>query len=223
MKVLIGANAELTIRLVNEFKDKEDLVLVGRNVPPNIDSNDKILFLKTDYSDISWCSKVAKFDNLQIIFVGTNVRPDLLVNLEQKEVSEVLKFEIEFAINCVKFLIPEMLKKNYGRFIYMGSKESSRGVVGGGLYSIVKNAQIGLSRSTAVEYAKFGITSNVIQLGYLPFGYSTKLKSIEVDNLKKRIPTNKSLSVANIASLIETLCESESINGAVIDVDQAVR
>jgi NAD(P)-dependent dehydrogenase (short-subunit alcohol dehydrogenase family) len=131
--------------------------------------------------------------------------------------------EIEFAINCVKFLIPEMLKKNYGRFIYMGSKESSRGVVGGGLYSIVKNAQIGLSRSTAVEYAKFGITSNVIQLGYLPFGYSTKLKSIEVDNLKKRIPTNKSLSVANIASLIETICESESINGAVIDVDQAVR
>jgi NAD(P)-dependent dehydrogenase (short-subunit alcohol dehydrogenase family) len=223
MKVLIGANAELTIRLVNEFKDKEDLVLVGRNVPPNIDLNDKLLFLKTDYSDISWCSKVAKFDNLQIIFVGTNVRPDLLVNLEQKEVSEVLKFEIEFAINCVKFLIPEMLKKNYGRFIYMGSKESSRGVVGGGLYSIVKNAQIGLSRSTAVEYAKFGITSNVIQLGYLPFGYSTKLKSIEVDNLKKRIPTNKSLSVANIASLIETLCESESINGAVIDVDQAVR
>ena len=105
MKVLIGANAELTIRLVNEFKDKEDLVLVGRNVPPNIDLNDKILFLKTDYSDISWCSKVAKFDNLQIIFVGTNVRPDLLVNLEQKEVSEVLKFEIEFAINCVKFLI----------------------------------------------------------------------------------------------------------------------
>lgn len=223
MKVLIGANAELTIRLVNEFKDKEDLVLVGRNVPPNIDLNDKLLFLKTDYSDISWCSKVAKFDNLQIIFVGTNVRPDLLVNLEQKEVSEVLKFEIEFAINCVKFLIPEMLKKNYGRFIYMGSKESSRGVVGGGLYSIVKNAQIGLSRSTAVEYAKFGITSNVIQLGYLPFGYSTKLKSIEVDNLKKRIPTNKSLSVANIASLIETICESESINGAVIDVDQAVR
>jgi len=223
MKVLIGANAELTIRLVNEFKDKEDLVLVGRNVPPKIDLNDKLLFLKTDYSDISWCSKVAKFDNLQIIFVGTNVRPDLLVNLEQKEVSEVLKFEVEFAINCVKFLIPEMLKKNYGRFIYMGSKESSRGVVGGGLYSIVKNAQIGLSRSTAVEYAKFGITSNVIQLGYLPFGYSTKLKSIEVDNLKKRIPTNKSLSVANIASLIETLCESESINGAVIDVDQAVR
>ena len=223
MKVLIGANSELTIRLVNEFKDKEDLVVVGRSAPPNIDFQDKLLFFKTDYSDISWCSKVAEFDNLQIIFVGTNVGPNLLVNLEQKEVSEVLKFEIEFAINCVKFLIPEMLKKNYGRFIYMGSKESSRGVVGGGLYSIVKNAHIGLSRSTAVEYAKFGITSNVIQLGYLPFGYSTKLKSIEVDNLKKRIPTNKSLSVANIASLIETLCESESINGAVIDVDQAVR
>lgn len=223
MKVLIGANSELTIRLVNEFKDKEDLVLVGRSVPPNIDLNDKLLFLKTDYSDISWCHQVAKFDNLQIIFVGTNVGPGLLVNLEQKEISAVLKFEIEFAINCVKFLIPEMLKKNYGRFIYMGSKESSRGVVGGGLYSIVKNAQIGLSRSTAVEYAKFGITSNVIQLGYLPFGYSTKLKSVEVDNLKRRIPTNESLSVADIASLIKTLCESESINGAVIDVDQAVR
>jgi NAD(P)-dependent dehydrogenase (short-subunit alcohol dehydrogenase family) len=223
MKVLIGANSALTKRLLRVVDQEDDVTIVGRSRPPDLNIEGNLRFIESNYLDSSWCSQIKNANELVVIFVGTNVQPNLIVNLGLEEISTVLKSEIEFVIKSVKELIPEMIKNQFGRFVFIGSKESSRGVMGGSLYSVVKNAHIGLSRSIAVEYGKFGITSNVIQLGYLPFGYSSKLKESEVVNLKKRIPTQKEIPVIEILNLIQVLSISQAINGTVIDVDQAVR
>ena len=88
---------------------------------------------------------------------------------------------------------------------------------------MIKTAQIGLSRTIAVEYAKFGITSNVLQLGLLDFGYSKKIPKRTIDSIKSRIPTSTSLEPKDIAVVITALIEASSVNGAVIDIDQSVR
>jgi beta-ketoacyl ACP reductase len=221
----MGANAFLTDYLVDYFVDKrDDIVLVGRKTNERYLKKNGVKNVITDYLDEKKLFEEISIDSkIEIIFVGTSTEPSLFVNLSDEDINNSIQKEIVFTIKFLKLLIFEMVKNNYGRVVFCGSKENDRGSIGGTLYSVVKNSHIGISRSIAVEYAKFGVTSNVLKLGLLPGGYKNKLKESELDNLIRRIPTKQLFEMLDIPQFIEVLLKSTVINGTEIDMDQAVR
>jgi NAD(P)-dependent dehydrogenase (short-subunit alcohol dehydrogenase family) len=220
LNLIIGANSSLTENFIKVLDG--DFLLVGRSEPSSLArSMSNVSFVKTDYSapiNYNFSSK-----KIRVIFLGIGVQPSLLARLTDLEIDDAVKKEIAFKIKMARNLIPVMLTENYGRFIFAGSKEATRGQQGASLYSVIKFADQGLSRSIAVEYGKFGITSNVINIGLLEDGYSKKLKESEIKLMKGRIPANSHLNPDSIANLAKTVLDNPDINGSVLDVDQAIR
>lgn len=227
MILIVGANAAINSRIIPHLNNS-DIAVVGRSEPDYF----KVLkqegiglkFFKTDYTNAAEVvAEIGEISSITVIFAGIASIPSLILNLESQQVRNELLLNLEFSILMTSILLPKMILNGFGRFIFLGSQESSRGAPGGAMYSIIKQAQIGLSRSVAVEYAKFGITSNVLRLGLLSEGYSKELPSKEIEKLRLRIPTTRFLDYKDIAAQICTLIQSPSINGTIIDIDQAVR
>ena len=112
-----------------------------------------------------------------------------------------------------------MINNKWGRIIHISSEKALRGTVGSSIYSSSKSALAGLSRGIAKEYARFGITSNIINLGYFDSGLLRKLPKKTKERFVDSIPTKKLGSPKNITSCIKFLIESDFTNGSSITID----
>ena len=225
MILIIGANSALSQALVQYF-DKDEIFLVGTKNPNELKNSysSSAKFIATDYRNArDVISALPERQDITVIFSGIGSTPALLVNAPHQQIEKEISENIVFPTQLSALLLSIMIKANFGRFVFIGSKEAERGAPGGAMYSTIKASQVGLSRSIAVEYARFGITSNVLQLGLLDWGYSSRLPEREIESLRKRIPTTDSISAEDIGGAISLLMVNASINGAVIPIDQAVR
>ena len=118
-----------------------------------------------------------------------------------------------------KLLVKKMIDDNWGRIIHLSSIASTRGVPGTVAYSASKSALSGLSRVFAKEYARFGITSNVISLGYFDSGLIETLSDKMKEKIMKELPSGKLGNCINIANAINFLINSDYVNGSVLSID----
>ena len=63
---------------------------------------------------------------------------------------------------CMKAEIPEILKAGGGAIVNMGSISSVVGIPGAPIYTASKHAVLGLTKATALEFAKSGIRINAV-------------------------------------------------------------
>ncbi len=138
-------------------------------------------------------------------------------------------FEEDLATNLTghfllsKACLPAMVEQNYGRIVFIGSL-AARGEPGRLAYSVAKSGIIGLSKTIAKEYARKGITSNVVSPGFLEVGAFLNLSEEIKQRAYKTVPMRRGGQAEEIASMVAQLCRPESgyISGQVINVDGAV-
>jgi NAD(P)-dependent dehydrogenase (short-subunit alcohol dehydrogenase family) len=130
-------------------------------------------------------------------------------------------FDINVSSNFLlsKHLIPVMMQNKWGRFIHISSERGIRGFKGSTAYSASKSALHGFSRSLAKEYGRFGITSNVISLGYFDSGLYRKLNEKMQKEFVKSVPSKKLGTAEDIHHAINFLILSGYANGSVITID----
>ena len=119
-----------------------------------------------------------------------------------------------------KELLNTMIRQKWGRIIHVVS--SGLGDVGTLTYSTSKFALLGMSQVLAREYAKFGITSNVLQLGYFRTGMWNKLTDDKKIELLNEIPNKELGDVRDIVSAIDFIIRTNYLNGSVIALDGGV-
>lgn len=92
-------------------------------------------------------------------------------NMGTIEKMPVEKWKREISVNlsgafyCVKETIDSMTERKFGRYIFMTSRAGLDGGYGQCSYSSSKMGLIGFSRSLSLEYARMGVTSNIIWPG----------------------------------------------------------
>ena len=104
--------------------------------------------------------------------------PDILVNnagftrdrsltkMTHEDWSAVRQVILDGAFNCTKAVVPNMRELGWGRLINISSR-AYLGNPGQANYSAAKAGLIGLTRSNALEFGKFGITANCIAPGLI--------------------------------------------------------
>jgi len=147
-------------------------------------------------------------------------KKDFLINdIKSQDLEQAFKVNIFSNFLLMKYLGPIMINNKWGRVIHISSEKGIRGSIGASAYCASKAGLNGLNRSIAKEYARFGVTSNIINLGYFDSGLFRKLPEKLKKEYIESIPTKKLGDPNNIFNCISFLIESDFTNGSVITID----
>ena len=144
----------------------------------------------------------------------------------------IIATNLTAAFDCAQAALPDLLKSENGRLVFVASVASLRGVPYAAHYAASKHGLLGLARSLAAEYAKTNLTVNAVCPGYVDTPMTdqsiARVSAItgrsEDDSRSAIVNMNASGRLVDpdgIASMILTLClpQSRDINGAAVTID----
>jgi 3-oxoacyl-[acyl-carrier protein] reductase len=143
---------------------------------------------------------------------------DILVNnaaimTNMATISKMKKeaWEKEIAVNlsgafyCVKQVFDGMVEKKWGRIINISSIAGIMGGFGQCSYSASKAGLIGLTKTIALEGARFGVTANAVTLGIIGTDAYFDLPEEVRAKITKRVPMRREGSPREVASIVAFL------------------
>ena len=144
----------------------------------------------------------------------------------------IIAVNLTGAFDTVQAALPDLLKAEDARVVFIASVASLRGVPYAAHYAASKHGLLGLMRSMAAEYAKSRMTVNAVCPGYVDTPM-TDLSVARVSQITGRGEGDARSAITNmnasgrlvdpqaIGNLVLTLCLplSRDINGAAVTID----
>jgi 3-oxoacyl-[acyl-carrier protein] reductase len=104
-----------------------------------------------------------------LVINATGPQPFIkLEDLTWKACLDQLDFFVKSPLLLAQAVVPSMKRRRYGRIINIGSEVFERGIPEFSQYCAAKGAQLGLTRSWAMELAPWNITVNLVAPGWIP-------------------------------------------------------
>ncbi|MGL5010241.1 MAG: SDR family NAD(P)-dependent oxidoreductase, partial [Paracoccaceae bacterium] len=131
-----------------------------------------------------------------------------------------LALNMTTVFNCTRAALPAMQAAGYGRIVNMASVTGPVVTIDGSAgYAAAKAGVTGLTRATALEYAKHGITCNAVLPGWI----ATESASPRQDRAGRACPTGRQGTPDEVAACVLFLASAEAsyVNGAMLVVDGA--
>jgi len=198
--------------------------------------SDRLQFIKGDVShqeDIHYLVEetVKRFQRVDCLI--HNAGPFVferksLVDYKDDEWTTLLQGNLSAVFWLAKCVLPIMRNQHFGRIITYGfqNAESAPGWLYRGPFAAAKVGLVSLTRTIALEEAKYGITANMISPGII----LNDMKMADVSDAEKvseqraRTPLGRSVTGEDIARAITFLCkkESEMITGTTLDLTGAI-
>ncbi len=165
---------------------------------------------------------VDKFGRIDIFVNNAGITRDgLMLRMSEEDWDLVLDINLKGAFNCIKAVSRIMMKQKGGSIINIASVVGEMGNPGQANYSASKAGLIGLTKTTAKEFAKKGIRCNAVAPGFIASDMTDKLS----DEVKKQyyagIPMGRFGDVGDVADVVAFLASDLSgyVTGQVINVD----
>jgi 3-oxoacyl-[acyl-carrier protein] reductase len=160
-------------------------------------------------------------DGVQVLVNNAGIRRDAIVGamaLEQWEA--VLATNLTGSFLMSKFAVQSMLRRRYGRIVFVTSPAASHGFAGQANYGASKAGQIGLMRSLAREVAKKHITANCVSPGFV----DTELIADLPEDVRRAhlasVPLGRFGKPEEVAYAVLALAAPQAsyVNGSVLEV-----
>ncbi|MEM2863853.1 MAG: SDR family NAD(P)-dependent oxidoreductase [Candidatus Bathyarchaeia archaeon] len=104
---------------------------------------------------------VEKYGKLDIVFCNAGIHSfGDVVETSEEELDHVINVDFKGAFLTLKYAIPEMVKSGGGSIILMGSDQTFVGKPKMAVYGAMKAAIGQLTKSTAIDFAKYNIRVN---------------------------------------------------------------
>jgi 3-oxoacyl-[acyl-carrier protein] reductase len=172
---------------------------------------------------------VEKFGRLDILVNNAGITRDALsVRVKQGELKmmsdeqwdAVLAVNLKGTFLCAQAAAIPMMKNKYGRIINTASV-GALGNIGQANYSASKAGVIGLTKTLALEFARYGITVNAVAPGGVKTRMTAAIPELIMNELIKRIPLQRMAEPEEIAAVHAFLASADAsyITGQVIWID----
>ena len=189
-----------------------NVIITTRNKNKSNTRNKKKRFIYLDFNDensidnfLDIIKKLSKIDIL-INNAGINKLSNI-DKIERNFLEEIYKVNLKGPILLTNQISKKMIKRKFGRIINISSIFGVVSKSGRSLYSTTKFGLIGLTKSSALDLAKYNILVNAVSPGVI----KTKLtKSIlnpnQLSKIKQEIPLKRLGDVSDVSSLVCFLC-----------------
>lgn len=187
----------------------------------------KAFYMKVDVSkgaEVEAFSKsvLEAFGKVDILVNNAGITKDnLLLRMNEQEWDDVLSINLKSTFLMTKFFVKSMMKTRQGRIINITSIIGVRGNAGQANYAASKAGIIGLTKTTAREFASRNITCNAIAPGFIQTDMTNTLDEKMKAELLKEIPLGFLGETSDIANVVAFFASEEAryITGQVVCVD----
>lgn len=145
----------------------------------------------------------------------------LLATMHERDVSTVLRVNLESPILLAKYAARSMLLAGQGRIVNITSIVAATGFRGLSVYAAAKAGLQGFTRSLARELGSARITVNCVAPGFLETEMTRGLEGDKLAAIKRRSPSGELASVAAVAGAVAYLLgdDAAAITGTTVTVD----
>jgi gluconate 5-dehydrogenase len=215
-----GADLVITSRELSRLTEfKQEIESLGR----------RALAVQLDVlsqSDIENMIRIAikEYGKIDILVnnAGLNIRRPS-TEVSQRDWDTVLNTNLKGSFFCAQAVAKEMIKRNYGRIINVGSCTCVFGMEGITAYTASRGAILSMTRSLAAEWGKFGVTVNVLAPGWFKTAQNAVLYENKewLNYITERIPLNRPGQPNDLDGTVIFLASDacEYITGQIILVD----
>jgi len=187
----------------------------------------KCLALKVDVSkenEVEGFSKsvLESFGKIDVLVNNAGITKDnLLLRMSEQDWEDVLNINLKSAFLMTKFFVKSMMKARQGRIINITSVSGVKGNAGQANYAASKAGLIGLTKTTAREFASRSITCNAIAPGFIQTDMTKALGEKAMTEVVAQIPLGFLGETSDIANAVLFFASDEAryITGQVICVD----
>ena len=209
--LITGATGGIGMSIAKKMKSNgAKLVLSGTKKEVlrklEIELGDNVKSIVTDLGnkeDIISLAREAEqfFGTIDILVNNAGITADgLLLRMKDEDWDSVIDINLSASMRLTRQVVRGMLKRKYGRIIFISSIVGHTGNAGQSNYAASKSGLVGLTKSIATEVASRGITCNLVAPGFISTPMTDKLTEDQKNNIIKNIPVDRLGNPSDIAS-----------------------
>ena len=213
--LVTGGTGSIGSSICNYFNDNgcEEIFSTTTNLNKVKSDQDFIKFIELDLSNIenSNLDRIFDFDvDYLVLNAGLN-KDNIFLRMSSDDWNSVINVNLNSSFHLLKHFVKKMVKKRYGRIVFISSVVAHTGNPGQVNYTSSKAAISGLVKSLALELSTRNITVNSVAPGFIQSNMTDKLNDDQKNAILDRIPMKKLGDSSDIAKAVGFLC-SENAN-----------
>lgn len=134
---------------------------------------------------------------------------------------QVIDVNLTGVFNCTKAVHPYLVEAGYGRIINTSSVVGLYGNFGQTNYAAAKAGLIGMTKTWAREFGRYGITVNAVAPGFIETDMTAQMPEEVLAQMQQKIPLQRLGQPEDVANAYAFLASEEAgfINGACLSID----
>ena len=215
-KLLVtGGTGSIGSSICNYFNNNgcEQIISTTTNLKKVKSDQNFIKFKELDLNNIenSNLEQIFDFDvDYLVLNAGLN-KDNIFLRMSSDDWNSVINVNLNSSFYLLKHFVKKMVKKKYGRIVFISSVVAHTGNPGQVNYTSSKAAISGLVKSLALELSTRNITVNSVAPGFIQSNMTDKLNDDQKNAILDRIPMKKLGDSSDIAKAVGFLC-SENAN-----------
>jgi len=163
-----------------------------------------------------------RFRRLDVIVNNAGITKDnLLLRQSESEWDQVVGTNLKGCFNVIRFMTPLMIRSGGGHIVNISSYSGVKGKAGQAAYSASKSALLGLTYTSAAEFAPYGVRVNALLPGYLMTGMGP-VAANAVAAAKRSSLLHDLSNPREAASFVSSILKTKNITGQVFCLDSRV-
>ncbi|TDT32882.1 3-oxoacyl-[acyl-carrier protein] reductase [Naumannella halotolerans] len=163
-----------------------------------------------------------KLGPVEVVVANAGITRDtLLLRMSDEDYEAVLQANLAGAFRLARRAARPMMRKKFGRIIFISSVVGQLGSAGQVNYAASKAGMVGMARSIAREFGSRGITANVVAPGFIETDMTAELPAERVKAYTDQIPLGRLGTARDVAQAVAFLAGDGAgyITGALLPVD----